>query len=151
MVQGKAAPESTDDLRPDVPALAESEVAAVTKEQLHILQHSLGVDEHGRGNQYRNHYVAEPFTAMEELVAAGLMRDCGDGKPGFIGKGMHTYQVTEAGKLAMIENSPLPRRLTRSQKRYREYLNEDGCMKFGEWLRCQKNIREEQMIGRRQT
>jgi hypothetical protein len=143
VVQGKAAPESTDDLRADAPAVAESEGAAVTKEQLHILQHSLGVDEHGCGNQYRNHYVAEPFAAMDELVDAGFMRDCGAGNPGFIGEWMHTYQVTEAGKLAMIENSPPPPRLTRSQNRYREYLREDSGMRFGEWLRRQKPRRAE--------
>ena len=29
----------------------------MTPEQLHILQHALGVDKFGLGEQYRNHYV----------------------------------------------------------------------------------------------
>jgi len=115
----------------------------MTKEQLHILQHSLGVDAYGRGEQYRNHYVAEPFADMDELVSAGLMRDCGEGKPGFIGSGMHTYQVTEAGKLAMRENSPPPPRLTRAQRRYREFLSADCGMTFGEWLKQIPLMRKE--------
>ena len=30
----------------------------MTKRQLEILQHSLGVDQYGRGPQFRNHYCA---------------------------------------------------------------------------------------------
>jgi hypothetical protein len=45
--------------------------------QLHILQHSLGVDSHGRGNMYRNHFVTcegtTDFPDCEALVAAGMM------------------------------------------------------------------------------
>ncbi|MHB0986236.1 MAG: hypothetical protein ACYC05_11690 [Sulfuricella sp.] len=28
--------------------------------KLHILQHSLGLDKYGDGNQYRNHFVTGP-------------------------------------------------------------------------------------------
>lgn len=107
--------------------------------QLHILQHSLGVDEHGRGPQYRNRFVTDPDCSdgkvCAELVALGLMRDLGAMS---LAGGMHCYHVTAEGKVAMWENSPKPPKLTRSQVRYREWLRGAdalGGMKFGQWLR----------------
>jgi len=48
---------------------------------LHILRHSVGLDDHGKGNQYRNHYAASPgsesFAKCNELVEMGYMRDMG--------------------------------------------------------------------------
>ena len=45
--------------------------------ELSILQHALGVDEYGRGNQYRNHFVANPetddYVLCRKLVESGLM------------------------------------------------------------------------------
>lgn len=105
----------------------------LTKEQLHILQHSLGVDEYGRGGQYRNHYVSDPRPELEELVAFGLMVD--RDASALCGEGMHSYHVTPEGKLRMRELSPVPPRLTRSQRRYREFLAADLGMKFGEYLK----------------
>jgi len=114
----------------------------MTPNQLHILQHSLGVDQHGQGDQYRNRYVCDKGNVdIDALIADGLMVD--RGSMGDLTGGMHVYMVTESGKLAMRESSPPPPRLTRSQKRYQAYLNEDPPMKFGEWLRDQKARREE--------
>ena len=69
----------------------------MNQEQLHILQHSLGVDQYGQG----------------EIV-------------------------TESGKAAVRCESPKPPKLTRSQKRYREFLNEDCGASFGEWLKWRR-------------
>lgn len=103
----------------------------LTKEQLHILQHSLGVDEFGRGTMYRNRYVCDSNPEMEALVSLGFMVDRG-AQP--IAGGMHCYQVTAAGKVVMREQSPRPPKLTRSQLRYRAFLNADiGCT-FIEYL-----------------
>ena len=48
----------------------------MSPEQLQILQHSLGVDQYGQGEMYRNHFCAgdadEPI--CRELVAMGYMR-----------------------------------------------------------------------------
>lgn len=114
----------------------------LTKEQLHILQHSLGVDEYGRGDMYRNRYVCDPNAEMDALVALGMMMDRG-GQP--IAGGMHCYQVTDAGKIAMRRESPRPPKLTRSQLRYRAFLNADiGCT-FFEYLKlyCGKDRRDQ--------
>ena len=46
----------------------------------------------------------------------------------------------EATLLQMIRD--LHKAKTRSQQRYEQYLREDSCMKFGEWLRCQAYKRE---------
>ncbi len=115
----------------------------LTPEQLHIIQHSLGCDEHGRTTYrghdegdscwiyHRNHYAADPFPDMDALVAAGLMRDGGVVNTWGC---MRYYRVTEAGLAAMKDQSPPPPKLTRSQQRYREYLRADNSETFREWL-----------------
>lgn len=53
--------------------------------------------------------------------------------------------VTEAGKAAMLEQSPKPPKLTRGQKRYRRFLDADTGESFGEWLKWHGKRREEQV------
>ena len=104
---------------------------------LHILQHSLGLDEHGQGKAYRNHYVTGPgcdsFDDCAALAAQGLMKD--HGPQGEMTGGMHCFTVTEAGRAAVKEHSPAPPKLTRSQRMYREYLAADCGYPFGEYLK----------------
>lgn len=104
-------------------------------ELLSILQHSLGVDFHGRGRQYRNHFATGPkgddFPLCRELVSLGFMADIG---PRELCGGMHFFYVTDAGKSAMSAESPPPPKITRSQDRYRRFLNGSGGMTFREWL-----------------
>lgn len=104
--------------------------------RLHVLQHSLGVDQYGRGQQYRDHFCAGPGHTDYEtccgLVADGLMtrRDC---LP-VVGGTM--FYVTRAGRRWMAENSPAPPKLTRSQQRYRDWLAADwSSLTFGEWIK----------------
>lgn len=103
---------------------------------LHILQHSLGVDQYGQGDQYRNHFVtgegSTDHPICNDLVERGLMtvrRDsqmCG---------GMDIFHVTDAGKRWMAANSPPPPKLTKGQERYRRYLAADSSLSFGDWLK----------------
>lgn len=76
----------------------------VTPEQLHILQHSLGVDQYGRGEQYRNHYVAgeghHSWEHLQALVEAGLMVEIKRYR-GELAGGDALFIVTDAGKAAM--------------------------------------------------
>jgi hypothetical protein len=129
----------------------------LTPEQLHILQHSLGCDKHGRteyrgrdegdgcGVYGRNRYVSDPRPDLIALVAAGLMEDRG---PQTMCGGMHWYVVTEAGVRAMREQSPVPPRLTTGQRRYREWLKADCGLSFGEWLKVRKAYeRDTRMTG----
>ena len=107
------------------------------KELLQILQHSLGVDQYGNGEQYRNSFVTGPesddFEYCSQLVADGLMEGFGPQKAA---GGMHFFRVTRKGKNMMSEESPKPPRLTRSQKRYRDFLSADWFDgNFGDWLR----------------
>lgn len=105
---------------------------AVNPRLLEILQHSLGVDRYGRGEFYRNHFVAggqdEPL--CEELVAMRFMRKHsrrgGDGDE--LTGGMPCYIVTDAGKGAMLRHSPKPPKSKRTQafdswERYCEAFN----------------------------
>lgn len=107
-------------------------------EDLHILQHALGLDDYGQGSAYRNHFVAtegsESYGRCQAHADAGRMER--HGPHGLYG-GMTSYcfVVTEAGQQYVKEHSPEPPRLSRSQRRYRAYLAADSSMSFGEWLR----------------
>lgn len=54
-------------------------------------------------------------------------------KTAFIGNNL--FHVTEAGKQFIRDNEVPKKVLSRGQKRYREYLREDSCLNFGEWLK----------------
>jgi len=79
----------------------------LTPELLHILQHSLGVNEYGKGAMYRNRFVTgtetSDFEKCMKLVEAGFMID--RGAIAMYG-GMHYFEVTDAGKAAMRDASP---------------------------------------------
>jgi hypothetical protein len=108
----------------------------MNEKHLHILQHSLGVDQYGQGNQYRNHYAVGPgcdgFDDCNQLVQSGHMVDCG-AREGW--GGMHNFQVTEKGIAAVAIESPQPPKITRSKARYQKFLRSELSMSFGEWLK----------------
>lgn len=108
----------------------------MTPEMLHILQHSLGVDQYGRGTQYRNRYVIGPdsdeFLTCQLMAIDGLLKDHG---PQTIAGGMHCFTVTEIGKREMTKHSPAPPKLTRSQERYRRWLKADCGLTFRDFLK----------------
>lgn len=104
----------------------------LTPRQLDILQHSLGVDQYGQGEMYRNRFCAggDDEDVCRELVALGYIQQhrTTDWLPYF------NCSVTEAGKQAVREQSPKPPKLTRSQIRYREFLKSGWDRSFREWL-----------------
>ena len=112
----------------------------VNAKQLHILQHSLGLTSLGKGKEYRNHFVtgvgSDDFGACCELEAAGYMRDYGAQATM---RGDHLFAVTDVGKEVVRVESPQPPKLSRSQARYRQWLNSGARdaygMSFGEWLK----------------
>jgi hypothetical protein len=95
---------------------------------LNILQHSLGVDQYGQGNQYRNHFATGPgskdFDDCRKLVDMGFMYDHG---PRAISGNMHVFCVTPQGVDMVAHESPTPPKRTRSQKRYQDYLDASDC------------------------
>ena len=100
--------------------------------QVHTLQHALGVDEHGQGNMFRNHYVGGT-KECRPLVALGFMTEHPASE---LTGGDPWFRVTESGKKAMLAESPKPPKLTRSQRRYREYLKSADCFEsFKEYLK----------------
>ena len=104
--------------------------------QLHILQHSLGLDQYGRGSTYRSHFVtgegSDDHAECMALVEAGYM---GVRKNHPLAGGDDGFWVTEAGKLAAVANSPAPPKVSRSKQRYLDYLAYDSSMTFIEYLR----------------
>ena len=118
----------------------------MTPRQLEILQHALGLDQHGRNphqtewdkREYtRNHFCAAGADedTCRELVALGYMKEhlTTDVFP------YYNCSVTDEGKAAIRRESPAPPVLTRSQRRYRDYMRvADLYEGFGDWLRAQK-------------
>ena len=108
---------------------------------LGILQHSLGADQYGRIERYsdRNHYVAGPDAVAycRELVALGYMVER---RASELTGGDPLFHVTDAGKRAMREESPIPPKLTPGQKRYLEFLDAADAFNcsFKEWLKMRK-------------
>lgn len=111
---------------------------------LHILQHSLGLDEYGRGRMYRDHFVtgegSKDHADCMELVDAGYM---GVRKNHPLSGGDDAFWVTEVGKLAAVANSPSPPKLSRSKQRYQDFLDYDGSMSFFEYLKMRDRIGKE--------
>ncbi|RRJ96807.1 hypothetical protein Ga0100231_023865 [Opitutaceae bacterium TAV4] len=111
----------------------------LTPKQLHILQHSLGVDKYGQGNQYRNRFVTGPgsddFADCRALADAGLMTDHGARE---IFGGDHHFTITPAGIDAVASQSPKPPKVNRSKERskerYRQFLRQDTGESFRTWL-----------------
>lgn len=102
---------------------------------IEILQHSLGLDEHGQGKSYRNHYVSgdgcDGWDTLLDLVSRGLMtRSPGSSITGWD----DCFTVTEAGRAYVAEHSPKPPKLTRAQRRYRDFIAADCGLSFCEWL-----------------
>lgn len=111
------------------------------KRLLEILQHSLGLDKYGkapRGFQgsTRNHFCAggPDVELCRENVAMGYMQEHGSGE---ITGHDPLFTVTDAGRKAVREYSEVPPNLTRSQKRYRQFLDADSGESFGEWMKRQ--------------
>lgn len=103
-------------------------------DQLAVLRHALGLDEDGSGAVYRNHFVAaDDDVQCRALVAAGLMKQRAMA-PELTGGGV-CFVVTEAGREAVSQHAPRPKRLTRDQRRYRDWLRADCGLSFGNWLR----------------
>lgn len=103
-------------------------------ELLQILQHSIGVDEYGQGNPYRNHFVAGGIDVdhCRELVDAGFMVER---SASVLTGGSPLFHVTDAGKQAVALESPKPPKISRSKQRYLDYLRSDSDESFGDWLR----------------
>lgn len=109
---------------------------------LSILQHALGVDEFGRGEQHRSHFVTgsdcDDHSLCMDLVTRGLMTRR-DGSTLPYG-GMDLFHVTDAGRRYVAETSATPPKLTRSQRRYADYLAADCGLSFIEWLRFAQQV-----------
>lgn len=111
------------------------EANTITTKQLHILRHSLGLDDTGRGREYRNYYCTGPdcdgWSDVQVLIGEGLMHDCG---PVAMWGGSHGITVTDAGKAIARKQDPMPN-ITRGRRRWLAFLHADCGLTFGEWLK----------------
>ena len=106
----------------------------LTKAQKEMLLHALGLDLARAEAPTRDYYLTrgDDLDACA-LVAAGLFVSCG-ARDWLCGD--TTFRVTEAGKTEgrriWAEDRP---KLTRGQRRYRDWLRADCGLRFGEWLK----------------
>ncbi|MBY2911394.1 hypothetical protein [Rhizobium leguminosarum] len=112
--------------------------------QLHILQHSLGIDQYGRGRMYRDHFVTDEgsndHADCMALTSLGYMtRRANVSMYG----GSDLFRVTDAGKVAAVEASPAPPTISASKQRYLDYLDADSSLSFGDWLKWKSKQRAE--------
>lgn len=79
---------------------------SLSDNQIKILRHSLGLDIHGHGKMYREHYCqpidfeSQTLTDIRDMIARGLMIEgnkINDGRDQY-------FLVTEAGKKAAVES-----------------------------------------------
>jgi hypothetical protein len=111
----------------------------LNKQQLHILQHTLGLNEYGehqgKAEGYRNHFCADEghssWGDLITLVDAGYMikrypcavTNC-------------WFSVTELGREAVKKESPKPPKISKSKARYLRYLEmSDGFDSFIDFCR----------------
>lgn len=110
--------------------------ADAAERQLHILQHSLGVDQYGQGEQYRSHFVtgaeSDDHPDCMALFEAGLMRRRANVE---MYGGMDAFFVTDEGRAFVADNSPPPPKLTRGQRRYQAWLDADCNLSFIDYCR----------------
>jgi hypothetical protein len=72
------------------------------------------------------------------LVSAGLMTV----RPGnALSGGDDVFHVTDAGKAAVVQHSPAPPKLTRSQQNYQDWLNYDSGLSFIEYMKMKSHVR----------
>lgn len=114
----------------------------MTDKQLHILRHSIGLDDSGQGREYRNHFVTGPGTTDFEdciiLVESGMMKDHFM-RPDLYGNGNHCFTVTEKG-IGFVRSMKSGSGLSPSQERYRAWLRLDCGLSFGDYLRSKRRI-----------
>lgn len=105
-------------------------------DRLHILQHSLGLNQYGQGAGHRNYFLTgiggTDYPHCVEAVADGLMTQTHGNS---ITGGDDVFRVTPAGMVWVQEHSPKAPKLTRAQRVYRAYLDADCSLTFGEWLK----------------
>lgn len=109
-----------------------AEIKELAQNLLHILQHSLGVDEYGEGSQYRNHYVAggTDVALCRELAGLGYMNE----RPATVLSGGDPwFSVTPSGIDAVALFSPPPPP-PKKRTQWHEYLDCDYQDSFGEFL-----------------
>jgi hypothetical protein len=105
-----------------------------------LLLNTLGLHQEGAVRPTRDYYLypaGDPD--VEALVAAGFFRDCG-ARAWLCGD--TTYRCTDEGTAhgcaLFAKREAAKPTLSRSQKRYRQFLSEDSSLRFGEWLKESK-------------
>jgi len=115
----------------------------LTKDQLAILQHTLGADQYGHVRHERNYFGTNKNfhdgIICESLLALGYMTSQEGDQAIFPVETF--YFATKSGKQAMQDESPKPPKKTKGQRRYEEWLRgASDFVSFGEWLKTRDEL-----------
>ncbi len=112
------------------------EEPAVSKEQLEIMLHTLGLNDPYRKESYRNYFVASSghsdLPAILWLVSLGMMVE--KHAPGFLENGDRVFHVTDKGKEYCRINRERPSLAKRRYHMYLEVSDLDPDLTFKEFL-----------------
>jgi hypothetical protein len=116
-----------------------------TSDQMHILLHSLGLDNR-TDVPYRDYYATDPDdAALLAMVGKGWMS-----KGRHIPGGLCYFHVTDGGKsLAMAHHAARKPKLTPAQRRYRKWLDiadRYSCYTFKDFLTMPAFAEERKML-----
>jgi hypothetical protein len=111
-----------------------------TDRQLGLMRHALGISEDTR-TSYRNYFAASPncddHAEWLTMVENGYATNHGP-KPHYAD--LVFFSVTEKGEILARRFAPRPK-LTKSQARYRAYLDADMGCSFREYLMLKRGAR----------
>jgi len=103
----------------------------ISRDQLNLLHHTLGINPEQR-EPYRNYFLASEehhdIEDLKALVVAGMMQR--SNPPSFCGDDGILFACTDDGKRYAIDQLPPPPK----RKRYEEYLRSEVCESFADWL-----------------
>jgi hypothetical protein len=102
-----------------------------TDYQNKLMQHCCGLSNNENRNFFGTSKGYKDSNEFEKLVDMGLAKSH---KPPSWSGDTAQYSLTDEGKKVASETMPKPKKLTRGQKNYQDYLRSDCCETFAEWM-----------------
>ena len=114
-----------------------------------ILRHMLSLDEFNdkpRPRHYLSEHLSNDWHTLRSLEKDQMVY--GVRSPSFVPENSRTFVLTALGKArAQSAHSRAKPKLTRGQKRYRDYLAADCSETFMEWLKLEANRKRREREG----
>lgn len=115
-------------------------VSGVTRQEIAVMRHALGLDDSGAGRPYRNHFCTGPGSDDWEVCNGLMERELMSRRsPSELTGGDYMFHVTPEGLREVEKAKPAPTPISRGRQRYLRWLNgASDVMPFGEWLKIKR-------------